>query len=133
MGSDEFYSRALERIRKMMLVIGVSALIVLSLAFGWRIGLGFLVGAGVAYLNFYWLKKIVAGLGDLVNASGTVARHGVVRRFMLRFFLMALVAFAILTVSRESLYGFFAGLFLPVAAILCEAVYEVYAALIRGI
>jgi hypothetical protein len=31
------------------------------------------------------------------------------------------------------LYGFFAGLFLPVAAILCEAVYEVYAALIRGI
>ncbi|HEY7352066.1 MAG TPA: ATP synthase subunit I [Terriglobales bacterium] len=117
----------------MMLVIGVSALIVLSLAFGWRIGLGFLVGAGVAYLNFYWLKKIVAGLGDLVNASGTVARHGVVRRFMLRFFLMALVAFAILTVSRESLYGFFAGLFLPVAAILCEAVYEVYAALIRGI
>ena len=107
-----------------MLVFGLAALIALWAAFGWRIGVGFLLGGGVAYLNFYWLKKIVAGLGEMTNASGTVARHGVVRRFMLRFFLMALVAFAILTVSRESLYGFFAGLFLPVAAILCEAVYE---------
>jgi hypothetical protein len=43
---------------------------------------------------------------------------------------MAIVAFVILTVSRESLYGLFAGLFLPVAAILCEAVYEAYAAVI---
>jgi hypothetical protein len=45
---------------------------------------------------------------------------------------MALVAFAILTVSRESLYGLFAGLFLPVAAILCEAVYEGYKVVVRG-
>jgi ATP synthase I subunit len=123
--SAEFYSRALDRIRRTMLVVGISALIALWLAAGWRIGLGFLLGAVVAYLNFYWLKKIVAGLGELTNPSGTIARHAVVRRFMLRFFLMAVVAFAILTVSRESLYGFFAGLFLPVAAILCEAVYEV--------
>jgi hypothetical protein len=46
---------------------------------------------------------------------------------------MAIVAFVILTVSRESLYGLFAGLFLPVAAILCEAAYEAYAAVIRKI
>jgi hypothetical protein len=40
--------------------------------------------------------------------------------------LMTLVAFVILTVSRESLYGLLAGLFLPVTAILCEAAYETY-------
>jgi hypothetical protein len=39
---------------------------------------------------------------------------------------MAVIAFVILTVSRESLYGFFAGLFLPVSAMLCEAAYETY-------
>jgi hypothetical protein len=55
-----------------------------------------------------------------------------VHRFLLRYFLMALVAFAILTVSRESLYGLFAGLFLPVAAILCEAAYEAYKIVVRG-
>jgi hypothetical protein len=34
--------------------------------------------------------------------------------------------------SRESLYGFLGGLFLAVAAILCEAVYELFVALRRG-
>ena len=42
------------------------------------------------------------------------------------YFLMAVIAFVILTVSRESLYGLFAGLFLPVTAMLCEAAFEIY-------
>jgi hypothetical protein len=46
---------------------------------------------------------------------------------------MAVGAYVILTVSPASLNGLLAGLFLPVAAILCEAGYEVYAALIRGV
>jgi hypothetical protein len=70
----------------------------------------------------------------LTIQSGTPASsRGVVHRFILRYFLMAFIAFAILTVSRESLYGLFAGLFLPVGAILCEAGYETYKALTRGI
>ena len=39
---------------------------------------------------------------------------------------MAIAAFVILTVSRESLVGLFAGLLLPVTAMLCEAAYEGY-------
>jgi hypothetical protein len=46
---------------------------------------------------------------------------------------MAIGAYAILTVSPASLYGLLAGLFLPVAAIACEAVYELYAALAHGL
>jgi hypothetical protein len=56
-----------------------------------------------------------------------------VHRFILRYFFMAIVAFVILAISRESLFGLFAGLFLPVAAILCETAYEAYAALVRRI
>jgi hypothetical protein len=41
---------------------------------------------------------------------------------------MALLGFVILTVSRKSLYGFFAGLLVTVAALLCEAAYETYKA-----
>ena len=130
--ADDFYSRALERIQKFMLVLGAAALITACIFFGWRFGMGFALGATIAYLNFHWLKKVVSGLADLTIGSGTPASsRGVVHRFILRYFLMAIVAFVILTVSRQSLYGLFAGLFLPVAAILCETAYEAYAALLR--
>lgn len=130
--SDDFYSRALERIHKFMLVLGAAALITATTMFGWRIGLGFAVGGAVSFLNFYWLKKVVAGVAAATIESGTPASsRGVVHRFLLRYFLMAIAAFGILTVSRDSLYGFFAGLFLPVAAMLCEAGYETYK-VIRG-
>ena len=46
---------------------------------------------------------------------------------------IALAAYAILRVSKQSLYGMLAGLFLPVAAITCEAAYELYVALRRGL
>jgi len=116
-----------------MIVIGVAGLVTTWSFFGWRIGIGFALGATIAFLNFHWLKKVVAGIADLTLQSGTPASgRGVVHRFLLRYLLMAFLAFAILTVSRESLYGLFAGLFLPVAAILCEAAYEAYMALFRG-
>ena len=125
--ADDFYSRALDRIQRMMIVIGLTAFATAWAYFGWRIGLGFGLGASIAYLNFHWLKKVVAGIAELTIQSGSPASsRGIVHRFLLRYFLMGLVAFAILTVSRESLYGLFAGLFLPVAAILCEAGYETY-------
>jgi hypothetical protein len=132
--SDEFYAHALERIQRFMIVIAIAALITGSTFFGWRIGLGFALGAAIAYLNFHWLKKVVTALAELTVQSGAPASsRGIVHRFLLRYFLMAIIAFAILTVSRESLYGLFAGLFLPVAAILCEAAYMGFVALSRGI
>ena len=122
-----FYSGALDRIRKFMLVLGLAAFLTTFSFFGWRIALGFALGGAIAYLNFHWLKKVVAGLADLTIRSGTPASsRGIVHRFILRYLLLAFVAFAILTVSRESLYGLFAGLLLPVTAILCEAAYEGY-------
>jgi hypothetical protein len=110
-----------------MIVIGMAALVTVWVYFGWRIGMGFALGGCVAYVNFYWLKKVVAGIAELTVQNGNPASsRGIVHRFLLRYFLMAVVAFVILNVSRESIYGLFAGLFLPVAAILCEAVYETY-------
>ena len=130
----DFYSHALDRIRKILIVTGIAALATAWGVWGWRIAIGFALGAAIAYLNFYWLEKVIEGLANLTIQSGAPASsHGVVHRFILRYLLMAFIAFGILLVSRESLYGLFAGLFLPVAAILCEAAYEAYAALKRGI
>lgn len=125
--TDDFYSRALLRIHKFILAFGIVGLVTAFAFLGWRVGGGFALGAAIAYANFYWLKKVVAGLSE--TTSGMASGRRVAHRFLLRFLLMATIAFAILTVSRESLYGLFAGLFLPVTAILCEAVYEVFRAL----
>ena len=120
------YSGVLERIYKFMLVLGAAAVGTAFAMLGWRIAVGFAVGGAVSFLNFYWLKKVVAGVAAAAVRSGTASGRRVVQRFLLRYFLMAMAAFVILTVSRDSLYGFFAGLFLPAAAMLCEAGYETY-------
>ena len=127
--ADDFYARTIERIQRVMIVVGIAALVTAQAYFGWRVSLGLLFGCIIAYVNFHWLKSVVAGLAELTVQSGTPASgRGVVFRFLLRYFLMAVVGFVILTVSRESLYGFFAGLLIPVAALLCEAAYETYKA-----
>ena len=125
--SERFYTGALDRIRRCMIVLGV----VLSLAawaeFGSRPALGFLLGCIIAYLNFQWLKSGISGVADRVTNSGkSQSGKGIVLRFLLRYVLLGVAAYAILTSFPASLRGLFAGLFLPVAAIFCEAGYELY-------
>ena len=131
---DTFYSGALSRIRNSMLVLALA----LSTAAWWKFGrapaLGFLSGCIIAYLNFHWLKSGVAGLADRVTDTGKPQwGAGIIARFLLRYMLLGAAAYAILTSFPASLRGLFAGLFLPVAAIACEAVYELYVAITREI
>jgi hypothetical protein len=112
--------------------------VVLSLAAWWRFGLlpaaGFAFGCVIAYVNFYWLKRVIGGFVDRASGAGTsLSSRGIVFRFLLRYALMAAGGYVILTVSPASLNGLLAGLFLPVGGIVCEAVYELYAALARGV
>ena len=117
-----------------MVFLGLVAIPVGWLRFGWRIALGLACGCAIAYVNLVWLKRVVNAFADRVTAAQTQqSSGGIVARLLLRYLLMAAAAYAIFTVSRASLYGFLAGLSLPVAAIACEAAYEVYAALRRGV
>lgn len=132
--SEAFYARALPRIRRFMTGLALPVVVFILLRFGWKIALGFGVGCAIAYLNFYWLKRVVMGLADKVTAtSKRPSGAGIVLRFVGRYLLMALAAYAIFKISPASLYGLFAGLFLPVGAIMCEAGYELYAALRHGL
>jgi hypothetical protein len=132
--ADNFYGSALTRIPRFMIVVAVCFSAAAWFRLGWRAALGFGCGCVIAYLNFHWLKRVVNALADRATRSDRPAPgKGIVLRFLLRYFLMALAAYAIFTVSRASLYGLFAGLFLPVAGIGCEAAYEAYAALARGL
>ncbi|MGA9979807.1 MAG: ATP synthase subunit I [Candidatus Sulfotelmatobacter sp.] len=131
---DDFYSGAVGRIRGFMAGLAL----VLSAGAWWRFGrgsaLGFALGCAIAYLNFHWLKRGVSGLADRVtNAGKSQSGKGIVARFLLRYVLLGAAAYVILTSFPASLRGLFAGLCLPVGAIACEAVYELYVALFRGV
>ncbi len=130
----DFYSNALPRIRNFMLALAP----VLTAAAWWKFGrwpaLGFLLGCVISYLNFHWLKSGVSGLADRVTNTGKPqSGKGIVARFVLRYALLAAAAYAILTSFPASLRGLLVGLFLPVAAIICEAGYELYAGMKRGL
>ena len=131
---DAFYSGALDRVRQSMIVLALG----LSAAAWWKFGrsaaVGFACGCVIAYLNFHWLKSGVSGLADRVTDSGRAQSGvGIVARFLLRYVLLGAAAYAILTSFPASLRGLFAGLFLPVGAIACETVYELYVAVRREV
>jgi small-conductance mechanosensitive channel len=131
--SEAFYAAALLRIRRFMMAVAFLLSGGAWVRFGWRVALGFAIGCAIAYINFHWLKRVVSALADKVTATGQPqSSTGIVLRFLLRYVLMALAAYAIFTSSSASLYGLFAGLFLPAGGIACEAAYEVYAAVARG-
>jgi ATP synthase I chain len=130
--ADTFYAGALERIRNFMLVLAGA----LSAVAWWRFGrapaVGFLCGCVIAYLNFHWLQSGVSGLADRVTNSGkSQSGKGIIARFLFRYILLGVAAYGILTSFPASLRGLFVGLFLPVGAIACEAVYELYVAVTR--
>jgi len=132
--AESFYSAALTRIPRFMIALALFLSATGWLRFGWRIALGFASGCAIAYLNFHWLERVVSALAD--RAAQTAYKQsssGIVFRFLVRYFLMAAAGYAIFSVSPASLYGLFAGLFLPVGGIACEAAYEVYVALARGL
>ena len=124
---DDFYSSAAARIPWFMAGLGLTLTASAWWKFGHSAALGFLAGSIIAFLNFHWLKNGISGLADRVtNAGKPQSGIGIVARFLLRYALLAAAAYAILTSFPASLSGLFAGLFLPVAAIACEAVYELY-------
>ena len=132
--AEHFYSGAAARITRYMLVLAALGAAIT----GWRIGIwfaaGFLVGCLIAYVNFSWLKRAVNALAErATGGGGHEGGRGVFIRFLLRYGLIAIAAYAIFEISTPGLYGMLAGLFLPVGAIACEAAYEGYIALRRGL
>jgi hypothetical protein len=131
---ETFHAGALGRIQRGMIVLGIGFSVAAWIVLGWRIAAGFASGSSIGYINFHLLKRVVGGVVERTVLSGNrQSGKGIIVRFVLRYVAVACAAYVILTSYPASLHGFLVGLFLPVAAILCEAVYELYMALARGI
>lgn len=132
--AEVFYARAEQRIPRFM---GAAFLLVAAMLWPWRgteFVLGFALGSAVAAVNLLWLKQITSTFVERLSGAGKDASSGgVVFRFLMRYALIALIAYGMLKNSAVSINGFLAGLFLPVVALACEAVYELYVALRRGL
>lgn len=131
---EDFYRRVLRRLFLTMVALALLLAPAIWIRYRAAEALSFLFGGIVAIANFYWLRRTVEALGRAFESTGRKpSSTGVVARFLLRYVLIALVAYVILRGSAASLYGLIAGLSLPVAAILIEAVYETYRTLRAGL
>lgn len=127
-----FYLRTYRRLVWIMAALALLGVPAVWIRYQGSMAMTFAVGSLLAMLNFHWLKRTVEAMGGRF-AGKTRSSWGVVFRFLLRYVLIALIAYVILKSTASSLYGFFAGLSLPVGAILIEAVYETYQALRTGL
>jgi hypothetical protein len=131
--AGRFFSNAIVRMLRLALVLGAVFSVLAMLAFGVTVGLGFAGGAIVAYFGFRSLHKSVYALaGRIVDGKHPESGIYLVSGFFLRYLLAGIAAYAIFTCSSRAFRGFLFGLCMPVAAMLIEAVLEVYAALRRG-
>jgi ATP synthase I chain len=131
--AEQFYSGAIRRVLRILAVLAVALVVPVWLVFGMAPTLGFVAGAAASWLNFHSLSRGVEGLSDRIVSAHSQERGSiVVARFLLRYLLVGIVAYAIFKGSFYAFRGFLAGLCLPVAAILSEAAYEAYAAFRRG-
>jgi hypothetical protein len=79
----------------------------------------------MGWLNFRWLAASVNAIGErIVNVKSRERGASVVIRGVGRIFLIVLVAYAIFAYSPHGLAGFFAGLAMPVVALMCRAMFE---------
>jgi hypothetical protein len=126
------YSRALPRMLRVMLVVSIPLIVPAWWFYSWPGALGFAAGALVSYINFRALARGVEGLADrIVNQQSGEKGRKIVLRFMIRYGLVGVAAYAIFKGSTLAFRGFLWGLCLPVAAMMVEATFEAYAAFRR--
>jgi hypothetical protein len=131
--ADRFFSAAIPRMLRLVLILGVALALATALRFGLITGVGFAAGSFISYLSFRSLNKAVHSLASrIVEAKQPAHGFSLVNGFFLRYFLAGIVAYVIFTSSSKAFRGFLFGLCTPVAAMLIEAGWEAYAALRRG-
>ena len=127
---DDFYAAAERRIWRFQLVLAGIGTAGAGWLTGWGGAAGFAVGAAVSSLNFLWLKQAVDALAAKATGAETAAARKkqkvLVWKFVGRYLLIAVAAYAILKHTAWDIRALLAGLFLFVAAILVEIGFEIW-------
>jgi hypothetical protein len=114
------FERAIGRMRVLMLSLSGAGAVAVWHFKGWAWALGFLAGAAASLLNFRWLHQLVASLGE----GGRSPRKRLLLFLSLRYLLLGLFGYVIVVYFRLNLAAALMGLFVPVAAVILEILYE---------
>jgi ATP synthase I chain len=129
MGDAYAVERIIPRVMRNIVIASMLLLGPLFWFYGWVGAIGFAFGAAVSYVNFHSLKRGVEGLADrVVNRNSREKGGWILLRFVVRYGLVAIVAYAIFVGSPVAFRGFLWGLCVPVAALMAEAFWQGYTA-----
>jgi len=119
---------ALERrlLRGMCVVVVLSVLVSLLFA-PWRVTTGLLLGGILSFFNHHWLRTSLAAV---FNGAGRKGSRLVAARYVLRYLVVALVVAAAYTLNLVSIGATIAGLCSFAAAIMLEALTQLYFAIV---
>jgi hypothetical protein len=133
--ADIFYSKAIDRIRQSIIVLGAIVFPLIWIHYGFLSASGFLAGVIISYVNFHWLTRAVNALADRIAAdsNSNESGSGIVFRFLVRYLLIGLAAYVTFVIRPQAFRGLLIGLCLPVAGMMIEAAFETYVALRRGL
>lgn len=113
---------AVQRIERFTLILALAGAAFLLAWRGWRWAAGYLVGALAGYLNFHVLKRVALAVGEA--SAGKPVRMRSALFLGLRYFILGGGAYVILKYSSFNVYAALIGLFVAVAAVILEILYE---------
>lgn len=122
---------ALERrlLRNMFILVALAVLASLPLA-PWRVTTGLLLGGVLSFFNHHWLRTSLGAVFGGASAASVARPRLVAARYVLRYAIVALVVASAYTLDLISLAATLAGLCSFAAAIMFEAVVQLYFAIV---
>jgi hypothetical protein len=115
-------SRAEERLPRWMLALGALATIVAFVAGQPHFAAGFVLGAGLALVNYFWLHQAVEHL--MATGEERLPRL-LIAKFLLRYPLVIGGVYLLYRTGWVSVPGLLAGLFVPVGGVLLESFVQI--------
>jgi small-conductance mechanosensitive channel len=129
-GDEEFYRAAERRIEWLIAGIGTVATAATWFVWGGRAAAGLAAGAVLSWLNYHWMKQGVDTLARISAAQAGAQRAqvpaSVYLKFLGRYALLIIAAYAILRVFRPPVASLLAGFFSVIAAVLVEMVGQLF-------
>jgi hypothetical protein len=127
---EEFYGAAERRIEWLIAGIGAVATVATWLVWGRTAAAGLAAGAILSWVNYRWMKQGVDTLARLSPAQAGTQRAqvpaSVYLKFLGRYALLIVAAYAILRAFRPPVASLLAGFFSVVAAVLVEMVGQLF-------
>jgi small-conductance mechanosensitive channel len=127
---DSFYAASERRIEYLTIAIGALATIAATVLWNWRAGAAVASGAILSWINYRWLKQGIATLARLSTAQAGAEKARVpptvYLKFLGRYALLIVAAYAILRGFKLPAASLLAGFFAVIAAVILELIGQLF-------